>query len=144
MTIARTIFTAAFVVLAAAAVSGQTDDNAGPIKSSPAYAEVLLRKTELQAELESALADYTEANPKMLDLRFELAALNKSLERIYAVKPSETGKLTLALGKLLVKKAALDTDLNRLQRSYAKDNVEVKRAKRKVEIFEASINEVLR
>jgi len=130
--------------MAAAAVSAQAEDNAGPIKSSPAYAEVLLRKTELQAELESVLADYTEANPKMLDLRFELAALNKSLERIYAVRPSETGKLTLALGKLLVKKAALDTDLNRLQRSYSKDNVEVKRAKRKVEIFEASINEVLR
>lgn len=132
------------MLMAATYAFPQGDDNAGPIKSSAAYAEVLLRKTELQAELESVLADYTEANPKLMDLRFELAALNKSLERIYAVRPSETGKLTLALGKLLVKKAALDTDLNRLQRSYAKDNVEVKRAKRKAEIFEASINEVLR
>lgn len=138
------IIVAVFLLMAASVASAQTDDNAGPIKSSAAYAEVLLRKTELQADLESVLADYTEANPKMLDLRFELAALNKSLERIYAVKPSETGKLTLALGKLLVKKAALETDLNRLQRSYAKDNVEVKRAKRKVEVFETSINEVLR
>src|SRR6185295_17991510 len=91
------LFAAAVLLMAASQSFAQADDNAGPIKSSPAYAEVLLRKTELQAELESVLADYTEANPKMLDLRFELAALNKSLERIYAVKPSETGKLTLAL-----------------------------------------------
>ena len=139
------IFFAAAILLMAVSISfAQADDNAGPIKSSPAYAEVLLRKTEIQADLESLIADYTEANPKIIDLRFELAALNKSLERLYAVRPTETGKLTLALGKLLVKKAALDTDLNRLQRSYNKEHQQVRRAKRKVEIFEASINEVLR
>ena len=138
------LFAAAILLMAVSISFAQADDNAGPIKSSPAYAEVLLRKTELQADLESLIADYTEANPKIIDLRFELAALNKSLERLYAVRPTETGKLTLALGKLLVKKAALDTDLNRLQRSYNKEHQEVRRAKRKVEIFEASINEVLR
>src|SRR5436190_3614462 len=137
-------FVSVLLVMGASLSFAQADDNAGPIKSSPAYAEVLLRKTELQADLESLIADYTEANPKIIDLRFELAALNKSLERLYAVRPTETGKLTLALGKLLVKKAALDTDLNRLQRSYNKEHQEVRRAKRKVEIFEASINEVLR
>ena len=141
MIIARTIFALGIVLLAAAAVSAQND--AGPIRSSAAYAEVLLRKTELQADLESFLADYTEANPKIVDLRFELAALNKSLDRIYAVKATETSKLTLALGKMLVKKAALETDLARLQRSYGKEHKDVKRAARKVEIFEASVSEVL-
>ena len=139
------LLAAAFLVLTASVLSGQTvPADAGPIKSSPAYAEVLLRKTELQADLESLLADYTESNPKIVDLRFELAVINRSLDRIYAVKATETGKLTLALGKLIVKKAALETDLARLQRSYSKDHQEVKRAKRKVEIFEAAVSEVLR
>ena len=116
----------------------------GPIRSSPAYSEILLRKTEIQADLEALSADYTEANPKIIDLRFELSALDKSLEKVFGVKPSETGKLTLALGKLIVRKASLETDLSRLQRSYNKDQAEVKRAKRRVEIFDAAIKEVLR
>ena len=116
----------------------------GPITSSPAYSEVLLRKTDLQADLESFLADYTEANPKILDLRFEIGVLERSMARILAVKPAEAGKLTLALGKLLVRQASLDTDLARLSRTYSKDHTEVMRAKRRVEIFDNAIKEILK
>lgn len=132
------------LVVALSAVAASAQSEAGPIKSSPAFAEVLLRKTELTADLDAMTEQYTEQNPKMIDLRFELASLDKSLEKIYGVKPSETGKLTLALGKLIVKKAELETSLNRLTRSYNKDHPEVKRAKRRVEIFENSINEILK
>ncbi len=141
MRLIRPLFFVAILIFTASAAFSQ---EAGPIKSSPAYAEVLLRKTQLQADLEALLADYTEANPKILDLRAELAALNKALERIFAVKPTETGKLTLALGRLLVDQAVLATDLARLQRSYNAEHVEVKRAKRRVEIYEAAINEILK
>ena len=123
-------------------VAAQTD--AGPIRASAAYSEILLRKTELQADLEALSADYTEANPKITDLRFEISALDRSLEKIFGVKPTETGKLTLALGRLIVRKAALETELSRLMRSYNKDHPEVKRAKRRVEIFDAAIKEVLK
>ena len=138
--IIRSLTITAFVLFAALAAAAQS----GPIKSSPAFAEVALRKAELQAELESLLADYTEANPKIVDIRTELASINKSLERIYAVSPSETGKLTAALGKMIVKKATLDTDLARLLRTYGKEHTEVKRAQRKVDSFETAINEILR
>lgn len=136
------VFAAAFLLLCCTCISAQSD--AGPIRSSPAYAEVLLRKTELQSELEAVLPDYTEANPKVIDLRAELASINKALDRIYAVKPTETGKLTLALGKLIIKQAALETDVGRLMRSYNKDHPEVKRARRKLEIFETAVNDILR
>lgn len=113
------------------------------IKASPAYAEVLLRKTELSSDLESFVADYTEQNPKIIDIRFELTQLDKAIDRLYSVKPTELSKLTLALGKLLVRKAGLATELLRLQRSYNKDHPEVKRLTRRVEIYEASIKEIL-
>ncbi len=130
------------VMVAANSVSAQSD--AGPIRSSPAYAEVLLRKTEITADIEALSEDYTEANPKMIDLRAELASLDRSLEKIFGVKPSETGKLTLALGKLLVRRAALEADLGRLSRSYNKDHPEVKRATRKLEIYDSAVKEVLK
>ena len=134
----------ATVLIAFSAIAAAAQNEAGPIKSSPAFAEVLLRKTELAADLDAVSEQYTEQNPRILDLRFEIAALDRSLEKIYGVKPSETGKLTLALGRLIVKKAELETNLNRLSRSYNKDHQEVKRAKRRVEIFENSINEILK
>ena len=124
----------------AQAASGE----AGPIRSSAAYSEILLRKTELLSDLEAFSSDYTEANPKMLDLRAEMASLDKMLERVFGVKPSDTGKLTLALGKLIVRKAAVDADLARLARSYSKEHPEIKRAIRKAEIYDSAIKEVLK
>ncbi len=121
----------------------KTEDPVGPIRSSAAYAEVLLRKTELQAELEAILLNYTEENPKVIDGRFEIGILTRDIDRIYAVRPGETGKLTLALGKLIVRRAALETELQRFLRTYNKDHPDVKRAKRRIEIFDNSIKQIL-
>jgi uncharacterized protein involved in exopolysaccharide biosynthesis len=116
----------------------------GPIRSSAAYAEVLLRKTEIQAEIASVADAYTDENPRMKDMRAELASLEKSISRMFGVKPTDTGKLSAALGKLIVKKASLESDLTRLSRSYSADHQEVKRAKRRIEIFESAISEILK
>ena len=139
----RTLIFCALVAVPLAAAAQRQAEETGPIRSSAAYAEVLLRKTELLADLDAFLETYTESNPKIVDLRFELAALDKSVEKLFAVRPTETAKLTLALGKLLVKRAALETDLARLSRSYNKDHPDVKRAKRRVHIFDAAVKEIL-
>lgn len=114
------------------------------IKSSPAYAEILLRKTELLADIDAFGADYTEASTKMIELRAEIASLDKSLVKVFAVRPSETGRLTQGLGKLIVRKAALDADLDRLLRRYSKEHPETKRAQRRADRFEAAIAEILK
>jgi len=140
-------FSLIIVVLMASSVClGQQASVASPdqIRSSPAYAEILLRKTELQADFESVVADYTEAHPKIVDLRSEIASLERSSEKVLAVKLTDAAKLTLALGKLIVKKAVLDMELNRLTRGFNKDHPDVKRAKRRVEIFESAIGEILK
>lgn len=113
------------------------------VRSSPAYAEILLRKTELQAELESLLIEYTEEYPKVKEARFELAATQKDLDRLLAVKASEASKLTQALGRLIVRKLELEADLWALRSKYDDEHPDLKRAKRKLEIFEASIKEIL-
>ncbi len=113
------------------------------IKGSPAFAEVLLRRADLRSDLESFLPDYTEQNPKIIDIRFELAELDKALDRLYSVKPTELSKLTLALGKMLVRKAGLETDLARVKRSYNDDHPDVRRLKRRLEAYDAAIKEIL-
>lgn len=112
-------------------------------KSSPAYAEVLLRKTELLSELESLLVEYTEDYPKVKELRYETGSLQKELDTLLAVNPAESSKLSAALGKLMVRKCELGTDLWVLLKEYNDQHPNVKRAKRKLEIFEASIKDIL-
>lgn len=142
----RSILLLLFIVVASAVSAlcqNVSTTETGPIRSSGAYAEVLLRRTELQADIEAFTADYTEENPKVVDARFELGVLTKDLDRIYSVRPSETAKLTQALGKLIVRRAAIETDLARLLRIYNKDHPDVKRTKRRAEIFATAIKEIL-
>ena len=112
-------------------------------KATTAYAELLLRKTERESELEEFLLDYTEEFPKVKELRFELDLLSKEMDKILAVNASEAGKLTLALGKLIVRKTELEVDVWNLKRQYSDDHLEVKRARRKLETFEKAIKEIL-
>ncbi len=113
------------------------------VKSTAAYAEVLLRKTERESELEEFLLDYTEEFPKVKEIKFELGLLQKELDKITVVNASDSGKLTLALGKLIVRKTEIETDLWNLRRQYADDHPEVKRARRKAEVYERAIKEIL-
>jgi hypothetical protein len=110
-------------------------------KSSPAYAEILLRKTELAAELENFLLEYTEDFPKIKELRYEIGLLQKDLEKILMV--TDASKLPLALGKLMIRRAELQTDVWVLQKQYADEHPDVKRARRKAEIYEQAVKEIL-
>lgn len=114
------------------------------VRSSAAFAELLLRKTALQADLESLLPDYTEDFPRIKKLRFELGRLQIEIGRLERVVQGDSAKLTLALGKLMLQKVEYETDLWELLNTYNEDHPDAKRAKRKVEIFEAAIADILR
>ena len=111
--------------------------------SSPAFAEILLRKTELQADLESLLSEYTEDYPKVKETQYQLTQLQKGMDRVLAIKAADSSKLTLALGKLIVRKCELETELWSLLNQYKEGHPDVKRAKRKVDVFEQAIKQIL-
>lgn len=111
--------------------------------ASPAYAEVLLRRTELESELEALTLEYTEEFPKVKEIRQALIFLKRESDRLAAVKPAESSKLTLALGKMIVRKVELETDVWNLLKGYKEDHPDVRRAQKKVEIYEAAIKEIL-
>ena len=102
----RSIFILLLVVFGASGAWAQAGE-VGPIRSSAAYSEVLLRRTQLQADLEALVPDYTEANPKIINLPHGAGGTDQMGEKMYNVRPAETGKLTLALGKLIVDQAQL-------------------------------------
>ncbi len=113
------------------------------IKATAAYSEVLLRKAELTADLESLLIEYTEEYPKAKSIRIELGFLQKEIDRLLAVAPSDAAKLSTALGKLMIRKAQVETELVKLQADYNEEHPDLKAARRKVEVFESAIKEIL-
>lgn len=113
------------------------------IRSSAAYAEVLFRRAELEADLEELLVSYKEEFPKVKEIRYELGMLNRELGRITSVKPSEANKLTLALGKLMVRKATLSLEYWSFKSRLNDIHPNVKKARRKLAIFEKAIKEIL-
>ena len=115
--------------------------NAQIIKSSSAYAEILLRKTEVESDLDSLLVSYTEDFPKVKESKYELSLLQKDLQTLLA--QTDASKLSLALGKLMVRRVELSTDLWSLKTKFGDENPEVKRAKRKVLSFDNAIKEIL-
>lgn len=117
--------------------------NVQAIKNSPAFAEILLRKVEIETGLEDLLEAFTEEYPKVKEMRFQLGVADKIMERIMAVNPTEAAKLSSALGKLLVRKIELETDLWHLQKEYKDEHPQVKRAKRKLTVFDKAIKEIL-
>ena len=113
------------------------------IKTTAAYAEIVLRRAELESEVESLLIGYTEEFPKIKELRYEMETLKREFTRLSGVKPAEAGKLTSALGRLIVRKAAHETDVWSLRQKYDDNYPDVKRAKRRVEIYENAVKSIL-
>lgn len=115
--------------------------NSQAIRSSSAYAEVILRKTDLESDVESLLTTYTEEFPKLKESRYELGLIQKDLQTL--LSQSDAPKLTLALGKLLVRRAELNVALWSLQKRFGDDHPDVKRARKKASIFDAAVKEIL-
>lgn len=113
------------------------------VKSSSAYSEILLKRTELEADLEDLLIAYTLEFPKVKEIQYQLGLIKVEMDKLFAVKPSESQKLTIALGKLISRKIDLETELWNLKKKYNDDHPEVKKTKRKILVFESAVKDVL-
>lgn len=143
----------AIILLATGALSAQSPIKPAPspnlaaniqaVKSSPAYAELLLQRTELQSTLDSLLMDYNETYPKVNELRSQIRLIDVEIGRLLVVKGPDVGRLTIALGKLMLRKVELETELETLKLQYKDEHPDVRKTKRQVETFESAIKEIL-
>jgi hypothetical protein len=153
MKLSKTAFILSLICLFSAGLFAQTNTKIKPVvkpdaplssvRTSPAYSEIVLRKTELLSDIESLLVTYTEDFPKIREGRYEAALLQKELDRLLAANFADASRLSAALGRLIVRKCEVATDLWSLQSQFNNEHPDVKRAKRKFEIFEAAVNDIL-
>lgn len=138
-----------FAITATAQLRTRTTSKSVPppvsdeVKASGAYAEIVLRKTELKSELEEYLVSYTDEFPKVKHTRYEIGLLEAELIRFGKLKSSDAARLTLALGKLIVRRATLATDYWILSNKYNSAHPDAKKAKRKLEIYDRAVEDIL-
>ena len=140
-----------FLTIGALSVEGQTNRKPSPTPepstggstSTAAFAEIALKRAEFEADLEALLVDYTDDFPKGKELRFALTRIEAESARLKALKDADLDRATSALGKLMVRKVESEIELWKLQQSYADGHPNVRRAKKRVEIFEKAIKEIL-
>lgn len=112
-------------------------------KATAAYAEIALKRADVEAELESLLVEYTDEFPKVRELKYSLTRIDVEAARVTSLKAAERDRATEALGKLIIRKVDAEIELWKLSQDYADAHPDVKRAKKKVEIFEKAIKEIL-
>lgn len=136
---------AAFLLIAglSSAINAQQRPADQHVRSSPAFAELQLRRAELESELEALRIDYTEEFPRVIELKHEHGLIDAEIKKMLATKSEDAGRLTLALGRLLVKRAELETQHWKLLANYKEEHPDVKRAKQRVAIYDKAIKEIL-
>lgn len=148
----KIIFIPLFLFLAAVVCFAQTTSkpSQNPAKPSeqsakftPAYAEILLRKTELESMLEEMSETYTEDYPKVKETRYQLGLIEKDLAKLLSLGNNDLSRMTLALGKLMVRRAELETEWWSLKNRFSDAHPDVVRAKRRLSTFEKTVNEIL-
>lgn len=140
---AMLLLTVGFVECRAQAKAQPVKSAAAGYKASAAFAELRVKQAELEADAESLLEEYTEEYPKVKEIRSVLGFLRIETERLANAAPGSPERLSAALGKLMIKKAEMQAELVRLLETLQPAHPDVKRAKRKLDIFEAAIKDIL-
>lgn len=113
------------------------------VKTTPAYAELIMKRTEVAAELDVLLPDYTEDAPEVREKRLSLQILDAALKRLETVTLEQYLALTPAVGKMLARKLEAEAELKILSEIYTDEHPAVKKAKIRFKVFDAELKRLL-
>ena len=83
-------------------------------EATPAYGVLVLRKAKVEAELSQLSEELTSQHPSLDSKRFELRAIKREMAKMRAVETSHVSKLSSTVGNLILRKVALEVELNDL------------------------------
>ena len=114
------------------------------LTSSGAYSEIALRLAELRADMESMRDDYTDQHPKVLENKWTQASLEEDLKTLAQIRETDAGRLTLSLGKMVVRRAELFAEMKAVELQYGEQHQNTKRARKRLDAFSAVLDGIFR
>ena len=144
----RILAAIALTVVASYAVVGYALQSAEGLssdpKTTPAYGVLVLRKVAVEAELSDLSAAFLSQHPDVQSKRFELSAVSREMERMLAIEKSSMSKLSSTYGNLILRKVALEVELEDMLGSLTSQNPDIKRKKVELAALEREIEKILR
>lgn len=113
-------------------------------ETTPAYGVLVLRKVTLKSELADLSGTLTSAHPRVHSKRFELRAISREMNKMRAVDKSCVSKLSSTVGGLILRKVAVEVELNELMASFTSEHPDVKKKRLELTALEREIENVLR
>ncbi len=113
------------------------------LRGSGAYADILLKRANLESKYAEMIEFYTDKYPGVKETQYELKAINRELAKLNQTPPEDGAKLTSALGKLIVRMVELETDYWAKSQRYGDEHPDVRRAKLQYESFKHAIDDIL-
>ena len=140
---------AAFVLIASSTLahaqqSPSPGSSACDAKTTPAYGVLVLRKADLEAELQMMLARFTEAHPDVRLKKIELDVLEREMKRMETVAQEGLPKFTATYGNLILHQVKVEVELETLMAQLSEQHPDVKNKRAELDILKREIDKVLR
>jgi uncharacterized protein involved in exopolysaccharide biosynthesis len=144
----RILAAIALTVVASYAVVGYAPQSAEGLssepKTTPAYGVLVLHKVAVEAELADLSAAFTSQHPDLQRKRFELRAISREMERMLAIEKSSVPKLSSTYGNLVLRKVALEVELEDMLGSFTLQHPDIKRKRVELAALKREIEKILR
>lgn len=113
-------------------------------ETTPAYGALVDRKATVESELADLSGRLTNEHPIVDSKRFELRAISREMNRMRAGDKSRVSKLSGTFGGLILRKVALEVELNELKASLTSQHPDLETKRLQLAALEREIENVLR
>ncbi len=135
------------VTAASCAAYGQAQSSrpnlARDAKATPAYEVLILRKVAVEADLYDLRAKFTSDSELFTTKRFELTFITREIDKLQRLEQVAIPKLTAVYGDLLLRRVALEVQLEDLRGRVTSDSPDFTRARTELAVLDREIAKLL-
>lgn len=113
------------------------------VANSAAFAEIYAGKVEAEADLKVLTMDLTEDAAQVREKKLERDLLARAIRWLEALPAASQPKLTMALGRLAVRKAQAEANLKTVSQDYADEHPTVKKARARLAVYNSELEKLL-
>jgi polysaccharide chain length determinant protein (PEP-CTERM system associated) len=120
------------------------------VKQSPAYAQLLQKRAELEARLKNLKKQYTDKMPLVVDMREQIVAVNKALDELEAsakvsvesAKVSSDRKAEMQKRSFEIEKQKIEGQLSNIDTQISLKQQQIQQNSGQIAVLEAKINTI--
>ena len=115
----------------------------GNARATPAYEVMILQKVAVETDLYDLRARFTSDSEPVRAKRLELTFVVREMERLKSTRKAALSKLTATYGDLILRRVALEVELQNLREHFTSDSPDLKRKRTELAILDRETAKLL-